>query len=447
MLLTVLAFVVTLGVLVTVHEWGHYWVARRCGVKVLTFSIGFGKPLLRWQRGDERWQLAAIPLGGFVRMLDEREAPALPHEVSQAFNRQHPFKKILIVVAGPLANLVLALLLYAGLYVHGVDAIRPIAGQVTPASIADRAGFRPGDEIVSVNGRPVASWDEAFVGLLDAAGDAAPVRVGVRSADAQTTVRSLPLDQLGRAVYEPRLLIRLGFTPYPLTTTIERVEAGSAAANAGLMAGDVITSLNGAPLEQWADLQAVLQQRAQALTLGVRRGEVVRQISVVPTSVEVSGRKIGRLGLEPAVDERLWQQYQVQLKYPPLAALSAASEKIAIQTKLTLAMFGRMIVGKASLDQVSGPLTIATYAGESARLGLSNFIEYLALISLSLAVLNLLPVPLLDGGHLLYHVVELLTGRPVSPQVEAIGQRVGLTLLLALMALALFNDIHRLFLG
>ncbi|WP_432720671.1 RIP metalloprotease RseP [Jeongeupia wiesaeckerbachi] len=447
MLLTIFAFVVTLGVLVTVHEWGHYWVARRCGVKVLTFSIGFGKPLLRWQRGDESWQLAAIPLGGFVRMLDEREAPVSPHEVSQAFNRQHPFKKILIVVAGPLANLVLALLLYAGLYAYGVDAIRPIAGQVTPASIADRAGFRPGDEILSINARPVASWDEAFVSLLDAAGDATPVQVGVRNADAQTVVRSLPLSELGRAVYEPRLLVRLGFTPYPLTTTIARVEPGGAAASVGLKAGDRLVSLDGKPLAQWADLQAALQRGTQSLTLGVRRGEELRQVIVAPASIEVSGRKIGRLGLEPAVDEQLWQRYQVRLQYPPLQAFTAASEKIAIQTKLTLAMFGRMIVGKASLDQVSGPLTIATYAGESARLGLSNFIEYLALISLSLAVLNLLPVPLLDGGHLLYHVVELLTGRPVSPQVEAIGQRVGLTLLLALMALALFNDIHRLFLG
>ncbi|GHD60181.1 RIP metalloprotease RseP [Jeongeupia chitinilytica] len=447
MLLTILAFVVTLGVLVTVHEWGHYWVARRCGVKVLTFSIGFGKPLLRWRRGDEQWQLAAIPLGGFVRMLDEREAPVSSGEMSQAFNRQHPLKKILIVVAGPLANLVLAMLLYAGLYVHGVDAIRPIAGQVTPASIADRAGFRPGDEIVSIADRPVASWDEAFVALLDVAGSAVPARVEVRDADARVVERLLPLAELGREVYEPRLLIRLGFTPYPLTTVIARVEPESAAAKAGLRAGDAIVSLDGQVLRQWSSLQAALQRGPIPLDLVVRRDGVERSIVVTPAAVDVQGHRIGRLGLEPTIDEQLWQKYQVRLQYPPVQALSAAVDKIVIQTRLTLAMFGRMIVGKASLDQVSGPLTIATYAGESARLGLGNFIEYLALISLSLAVLNLLPVPLLDGGHLLYHVVELLTGRPVSPQVEAIGQRIGLTLLLALMALALFNDIHRLFLG
>ncbi|WP_168163778.1 RIP metalloprotease RseP [Jeongeupia sp. USM3] len=447
MLLTVLAFIVTLGVLVTVHEWGHYWVARRCGVKVLTFSIGFGKPLLRWRRGDENWQLAAIPLGGYVRMLDEREAPIPPQDAGLAFNRQHPFKKILIVVAGPLANLILAGLLYAGLYVHGVDAIRPVAGQVLPASIAERAGFRPGDLLVAVADRPVASWDEAFVALLDAAGDDAPVAVRVRDAQGRESERTLPLAELGRSVYEPRLLIRLGFSPYPLTTTIERVEPGSAADAAGLRAGDVIVTLDQRALAQWGQLQSVLQEGAAPLTLGVLRDGTVRALTVVPKAVGVGGRTIGRLGLEPAVDKQAWQAAQVRLQYAPLGAVSAAVEKIAIQTRLTLSMFGRMIVGKASLDQVSGPLTIATYAGESARLGLSTYIEYLALISLSLAVLNLLPVPLLDGGHLLYHVVELLTGRPVSPQVEAIGQRIGLTLLFALMALALFNDIHRLFLG
>ncbi|BCL75182.1 putative zinc metalloprotease [Jeongeupia sp. HS-3] len=447
MLQTLLAFIVTLGVLVTVHEFGHYWVARRCGVKVLTFSIGFGKPLLRWQRGEVSWQLAAIPLGGFVRMLDERESPVDPADVSRAFNRQTPIKKILIVAAGPVANLLLAMLLYAGLFSYGVDAIRPVAGQVAPASMAERAGFRAGDLITAINDRPVASWDEAFVALLDGAGDAALVQLAVQTASGRHETRLLPLGELGRSVYEPRLLIRLGLTPYPLTTAIARVEPGGAAAKAGLLAGDIVVSLNGKPLAQWADLQAALQSGAVPMSLAVRRGDHVRQLTVTPAPVEVNGKVIGRLGLEPAIDKALWQSYQTRLQYPPLQALSASLKKIGIQTRLTLVMFGRMIVGKASLDQVSGPITIATYAGESARLGLSSYIEYLALISLSLAVLNLLPVPLLDGGHLLYHGVELLTGRPVSPQVEAIGQRIGLTLLLALMALALFNDIHRLFLG
>ncbi|UXY14311.1 RIP metalloprotease RseP [Chitiniphilus purpureus] len=441
-MLTLLAFIVTLGLLVTVHEYGHYWVAKRCGVKVLTFSIGFGKPLLTWRRGETTWQLAMLPLGGYVRMLDERDGTVPASEAARAFNRQPPLKKIAVVVAGPLANLILACGLYWGLNAWGYDGIRAIAGQVVADSPAARAGLRSGDEILSVDGRATATWDQLFIALIDTAGSGTPVSLVVRTPGQGEHAVQLP--PIAVAQIEPQLLGRLGLTAAPLSTRIANVAPGGAAARAGLQPGDRITALNGEPIGDWSVLQArIARLGGTEIRLTLARAGVLKTVTAVPDSVRHGARNIGRLGIAPAVDEARWAQHQVRLQFGPIEALLQGLDKAWTYTRLTLAMFWRMLADRTGLDQISGPLTIAVYAGESARAGLSVYIDFLALISLSLAVLNLLPIPLLDGGHLMYHTAELLTGRPVSARLEALGQRIGLLVLLGLMALALFNDFNR----
>ncbi|WP_169307258.1 RIP metalloprotease RseP [Chitiniphilus eburneus] len=441
-MLTLLAFVVTLGLLVTVHEYGHYWVAKRCGIKVLTFSIGFGKPLLTWQRGETTWQLAMLPLGGYVKMLDEREAPVAPFELPRTFNQQHPGKKIAVVLAGPLANLILACGLYAGLNTWGFDAMRAVAGQIVADSPAARAGIRSGDEILQVGTQRITTWDQFFIALIDEAGSDEPLQVTVRSPGQGE--RSVSLPPVATSQISPQLPGSLGILAAPLSTRISQVTPGSAAERAGLRAGDTVLALDGARLASWPAFQAEIARRAgQSVQITVQRDGKAVIFAATPDRANVDGREVGRLGLVPALDQAKWDAQRIRLQYGPVEAVQLGLTKAWTYARITLVMFGRMLVGAAPLDQVSGPVTIAVYAGESARAGIGVYIDYLALISLSLAVLNLLPIPLLDGGHLMYHTAELLTGRPVPARLEAIGQRIGLALLLGLMALALFNDFNR----
>ncbi|WP_035055352.1 RIP metalloprotease RseP [Andreprevotia chitinilytica] len=447
LVITIAAFVVTLAILVTIHEYGHYWVARRCGIRVLTFSIGFGKPIYSWQRGATRWQIAAIPLGGYVKMLDEREAPVAESERRFAFNAQPPLKKMAVVVAGPLANLLLALVLYTGLNIYGIDTIKPEIGSVTVDSIAEKAGLKSGEQIVAVNGEAVGNWDELFLQILSVVGDG-KVLLQVQTENGAQRPVTLSFVELGRAAFDAKLLANLGISPWPLTARIEAIEPDGAAAKAGLQAGDELLGLNGVPLKQWSQLQAVLlHDGSKAITLLVKRQSQQFTITVQPKVLTQNGVTLGRLGVQPAMDETRWNKTQIHVRYAPVEALQVAAKTLWLQTKLTLTMFGHMLTGKASLKQVSGPLTIADVTGQSIRLGIAPFINTLALISLSLGVLNLLPVPVLDGGHLMYHTAELLTGRPVPASVEAIGQRIGLAFLIGLMSLALFNDFHRFLFG
>ncbi|WP_148715640.1 RIP metalloprotease RseP [Chitinolyticbacter meiyuanensis] len=441
-MLTLLAFVVTLGVLVTIHEYGHYWVAKRCGVKVLTFSIGFGKPLVKWQRGDTTWQLALLPLGGYVRMLDEREAAVPAAELARAFNRQHPLKKMAVVVAGPVANLILACGLYWGLGAWGVDALRPIASEIKPGSPAALAGMRSGDEILRVGEANIASWDRLFIALIDEAGGDGPVSVTVRREGEGERIIALP--SVAVRDIDPQLLSRLGLSPVPMMLRVAQIVPGSAAAKAGMQLHDDLVAFNGVPLQSWSMFQSLVSAAAdQRVNITVRRGDKLVELAVTPERTQVAGKPVGRLGVAPAVNEAAWEAQRFRLQYDLVDALGQGLDKAWTYARITLVMFGRMLIGQAPLDQISGPVTIAVYAGQSAEAGWTTYLDYLALISLSLAVLNLLPVPVLDGGHLLYHTAELLTGRPVPARVEEIGQRIGLVLLLALMALALFNDFNR----
>ncbi|KAF0814375.1 Regulator of sigma-E protease RseP [Andreprevotia sp. IGB-42] len=442
-LITIAAFIVTLGILVTIHEYGHYWVARRCGIKVLTFSVGFGKPLLTWQRGDTQWQIAMIPLGGYVKMLDEREAPVSDAERSVAFNNQHPLKKMGVVAAGPLANLLLAIVLTAGVYAYGVQTIKPVLGLVSADSVAARAGLQAGNEVLTVDGEPVSSWDAFFLEMLGTIGqDTAMLEVA--SGSGARRVVTLPLDSLGKSAFGPGMLGLLGMSPYPLTLTVGDIAPGQPADRAGLKVGDRLLALDGKPLSDWTQIpRALAAGQGKKVDLLVARQSQQFTLHVQPTLVTQGDVRIGKIGVGPAVDEARWQAQRFTEQYGAVDAIGVAVHKLWAQTRITFLAFGHMFTGRAPLDQISGPLTIAKFAGDSASLGLVAFIQFLSVISLSLAVLNLLPVPVLDGGHLMYHTAELLTGRPVPARIEEIGQRVGLALLLGLMALALFNDFHR----
>ncbi|GGP24498.1 RIP metalloprotease RseP [Silvimonas amylolytica] len=446
-LISVLAFVVTIGILVTFHELGHYWVAKRCGIKVLTFSIGFGKKLVSWQRGETTWQLAAIPLGGYVRMLDERERPVEPEDLPRSFNQQHPLKKMAVAAAGPVANLLLALLFYWVLFVCGVTTLKPVIADVMTGSPAQQIGLRAGDRIDAIGHRPVSTWDDLAENLIDSASKREPFEIAVHSQAGDVTLQVDPArTSLGEI--DANLIDRFGISPLPITAVIGQVAPDSAAAHADIKAGDRVVQLNGKPLQSWSALQqAVARYPVVPVQLVLdRHGEQISK-TVTPHEVVVKGQHIGQLGLAPRLDEARWKAQQMQLQYGPVEAIGAAGGKVVDTVKFILQMFGRMIVGHVSVKQIGGPVTLADLAGRSAEMGLLPFIENLARISLSLAVLNLLPVPLLDGGHLMYHTAELVTGRPVPERVQAFGMRLGLAFIAGLMALALYNDFFRLISG
>ncbi|WP_047393793.1 RIP metalloprotease RseP [Chitinibacter sp. ZOR0017] len=446
-MITLLSFVLAIGLLVFVHEYGHYWVAKRCGVGVLTFSIGFGRPIWQWQRGETTWQIALIPLGGFVRLMDEREAPVEAGQRQRAFNRQAPWKKIAVVAAGPLANLIFAVLAFSLCYWHGVPTMQARVAMVTPASIAAQAGLVSGDKVLAVADQPVATWEQLQIALFAEAGNES-VALKVQSRAGGERMIDLQLSKLPREEFDQQLLLRLGLSPFALLPVIEEVQAGSAAAQAGLQAGDRIVQINGHLVADWSAVQSAVKSSAgRPLNLRVDRQDRQLQFQVTPAmATQADGSSQPRLGISPRADAAFNQQQLVQEQYAMPAVLWVGAEKTWQMSLMTVQMFGKMLVGTLSPKQISGPLGIAEYAGLSAQLGWLAYLQFLALISISLGVLNLLPVPILDGGHLLYHSYELLTGKTVSVALTEWLQRIGLALLLTLMAVALFNDVTRLLL-
>lgn len=447
MLISILAFIVAIGLLVSIHEYGHYRVAKSCGVKVLVFSIGFGRPLWQWQRGETLWQIGAIPLGGYVSMLDERSGePIAAEDLPRAFNRRPPLAKMAIVAAGPVANFLLAIVLYWGLSLTGVELVRPVIAFVMPGSVAEKAGIRPGDEVLTVAGKAISSWDELQMTMLEQSGSTVTVPLQLRGFNDSVRIADLDVSHLKREEIDQQLLSRLGVSPVPLSMRIAQLSPGSAAVKGGVKAGDELLSVNGVALKGWADIQEkIAASPGKTLVLGIKRGSQVLEKAVIPELVDENGLKIARLGLAPEVDAAGWEKQHFVRQSGPLEGLVYAVNKTWQGSRLTLVMFWKMLTGIVSVKQVSGPITIAAFAGESARSGVSTFLEFLCVISISLGVLNLLPLPVLDGGHLMYHTVEFLTGRRVPLQAEEFGQRVGIALLLGLMFLALYNDIHRLF--
>jgi regulator of sigma E protease len=446
---TLFYFVVAVGVLIAFHEFGHFLVARKAGVKVLRFSIGFGKTLWRYQKrsADTEYLICAIPLGGYVKMVDEREGPVAPEDLPMAFNRQTLPKRTAIVAAGPLFNLLLAVLLFWFILVYGETGMRPVIGPVAPGTLAAQAGLTEGEEIVAVDGKATPTWIEAIGAIFGAAMDSGKGIVidvksdgGIRSAE----IAPVPTD-ISRA--PERLYKALGLVPWSpvLKPVVGTVVENSPAAAAGLQPGDVIVSADGVEIKDWTEwVEYVRKHPGVTIRLLVERHGVSVPLQITPEAADSEEGRIGKIGVAVNVPEKLLQSMQVEYRLAPLPALAAAVEKTYFYSVSTLKMMGLMLVGKASVQNLSGPISIAQYAGESASLGLVHYLKFLALISVSLGVLNLLPIPVLDGGHLLFYAIEALKGSPVSDQTQVLFQQIGIAILVSLMGLAFFLDIGRL---
>ena len=452
LLQTIVAFLVALAVLIVVHEYGHYLAARLAGVKVLRFCVGFGRPILVARRGADRteWVLAAVPFGGYVKMLDEREAPVAPEELDRAFNRQSVWKRFMIVAAGPFFNFVFAIAVYFALYLHGVPEARPMVAEPPAGTPAQRAGFKAADRVRSVDGEPIETWQELRWRILQAALQRHALKLEVASTDEQIRPLRLDLSDVGSEEVDGDLLERLGLKLYrpPLPAVLGKVIGGSAAERAGLRAGDRIESVGDRPVGTWDDLVRLVRARPGtpvAFRL-VRDGQRMA-IEVTPEATGADGARVGRIGAAPEIPPNHAERILVNVNYGVAASLEKAVAKTWDISIFSLRMLGRMLLGEVSWRHLSGPVTIADYAGQSAQLGWIAYVTFLALISISLGVLNLLPIPLLDGGHLMYYALEIVKGSPVSERSIELGQRVGLALLLVMMAFAFYNDINRLFSG
>jgi regulator of sigma E protease len=450
-LTSALAFIVAIAILVAIHEYGHFWVARKMGVKVLRYSIGFGKPLWKWQsaKDETEYVVAAIPLGGYVKMLDEREGEVRPEERALAFNTQPVGKRFAIVAAGPLFNFAFAIVAYALMYFVGVSGLKPVIGEVHPDSIAAEAGLNPGDEIQSINGKLVPSWEIAVLTLIDQALEEGTLEVRTTSSGGEFSTHHLDLSDTRKLLGggETDLLKVVGLQPWrpQLDPILGQIEAGGAAARAGLQSGDRLLSVAGEEIKTWAEWVTYIREHpAQTLSLEVERNGQTLQVQLLTASVEESGVLIGRIGAGPKVDRALFDHMRVEVRYGPVEAFVQGMRQTWDMSALLVRVLWKMVTLEASLKNISGPLSIAEFAGVSAKVGFSAFLGFLALISVSLGVMNLLPVPVLDGGHLLFYLIEWIKGSPVSEATEAIGQRVGFALLGALMFLAFYNDITRL---
>ncbi len=456
LLTTIASFLLAIGILVTFHELGHYWVARWCDVKILRFSIGFGKPLWLRRYGPDQteWVLAALPLGGYVRMADERdgsvEATASSAEKKRAFNNKTVWQRMLIVMAGPLANFILAAFFYWVLFVVGTPGIKPYVAVPVEATAAARAGFSEFDLITKVATRPVSTWGDARIALLEAAVERGSVEIEVEQANGQRAVKRLLMDSLVKEDLDKDFLAKLGLNAYRLKPlpVVEEVVAASAAARADLMAGDRISMIQGKPIARWDELVEVVSKNpGNALAFEIERNGRQLEKTITPDSFGDKGKTVGRIGIRPAVDQQLLSKLNITVRYGPVESIGHAWAEVWQKSIFSLKMMGRMLLGDISWKNLSGPITIADYAGQSAQMGWMQYLTFLALISVSLGVLNLLPIPVLDGGQLMYYMAEVFKGSPVSERTMEIGQQIGLTLLLGMTAFAFYNDIHRLVAG
>lgn len=443
------AFLVAIIVLVAVHEFGHFWVARRLGVKVLRFSIGFGRGLLSWRRpGDPtEYMLAAIPLGGYVKMLDEREEPVADDELHLAFNRQPLWKRSAIVAAGPAANFLFAFLLYWGLAMAGQAGLKPEIGEVLDNSIAAQAGFRSGDVVMQVGDRETPTWGTFWMATLAEGIRGYDVPVRVTDTDGATVQRVLAGDHLAELEPGRDFLDAIGLSrALPvIPPVIGEVLPEQPAAEAGLKPGDLVLSINGEPLAHWQELvDAVQASPGKSLQFLVERDGSRLSLSVQPAAVEADGQVSGRIGAGVSAADDPWAAQQVWVRYGPIESFAEAGRQVIDVSMLTLRIVGKMLIGAASVENISSPIGIADAAGQTASYGLRSFVQFLALLSVSLGLINLFPIPVLDGGHLLYFAIEGATGRPLSDAVQEQGQRIGIALLVSLMALAFYVDLARL---
>jgi regulator of sigma E protease len=446
----VLAFLVAIGVLVAVHEYGHFWMARRMGIRVLRYSIGFGKVLWsRRGRDDCEYAFSAIPLGGYVKLLDEREGPVPPAQLSQAYNRKPVWRRILVLLAGPFANFLFAVAAYWILFVVGIPALKPVVGDVTADSMAAEAGLQSGDTIIGVAGNAVSTREAAVLGILDRLMDDTPVELEVVDAGGVTRTVDLIIDGDRRALTEPgALLPRLGFEFwYPtIPTQIGKIVAGSPAEKAGLQVGDKVVSVAGQPVADFPAMVKIVQPSpGKTLTFEIERQGDRLQVPIEVEAQRDGDRLVGRIGIQPDSALAIPEEMKALERYGPVASAARSVEKTWDMSVLTIRMIWNVATGDVSVKNLSGPINIAEYAGFSARQGILSFLSFLAIVSVSLFVLNLLPIPILDGGQVVYQLAELVKGSPLSERAQAVGQQIGILLLLVLMSFAFYNDLSRLF--
>jgi regulator of sigma E protease len=469
-MLTIIAFIFTLGILVTVHEYGHFQVAKWVGVKVLKFSIGFGKPIWTKKFGRDGTELviAAIPLGGYVKMLDERELVNQSFskestsdvevqrviysetDLKRAFNRQSVCKRIAIVLAGPSANLLLAILLYWFLFMMGVVGMKPIVGKVVDRSPAAEASFAIGDTIKKINSQDVATWQDVIWKLLNESLKHKSVEVATLNSRHELHIHQLNISNINSNNSNKDILGLLGLTAFQpeVEAIIGVVTKNSPAENSGLLSGDRVININHIDVKNWEDFVREVQlQPNEVLNVTVQRNAIRITLSIKPESVIQNGKSIGRIGAGLKFNQNDYDKLFVTTQYSAVSALLKATEKTWEISIFSLKMMVRMVTGEASWKGISGPVTIASYAGQSANMGLKVFVGFLAMISISIGVLNLLPIPVLDGGHLMYYMVEIFTGKQAPESVMMIGQKIGLTLLGFMMILAFYNDINRIITG
>lgn len=472
---TLFFFVIALVVLIAVHEFGHYWVARKLGVKVLRFSLGFGKVIWRRQRSQEdtEFTLSLLPLGGYVRMVDEREGPVEPEDLPFAFNRKSVAARSAIVLAGPLFNLLLAVLIFWITFMWGETGTRPIVGHLEGTSLAAQGGFRNGDEIVSVDGRRTPTWPLAVGGILEKLVEQESTTIDVISAEGRAEQRHLIL--IGAGLDSPdKVIEKLGLKPMqiPLEPIIEKTSPGSPAEMAGFLPGDRLLKMDGHPVKDWRDWAEYVRARPSTpIVVQVDRMGVHVQLTVIPESLQPeTGRSqegvlrklfrrllhvelseqtpvvpsIGKVGAQVRVPEDVYKSLEVEYRLGPWDALVAATERTFDYSTATFMIAGKMLVGRAAVDNLSGPISIAQLAGRSASLGFEHFLKFLALVSVSLGVLNLLPVPVLDGGHLMFYVFEAIRGKPLSDKTQIHLQQIGMMILMSLMLLGIYLDLGRL---
>lgn len=444
-------FIVAVSLLVTIHEFGHFWVARRLGFKVLRFSVGFGRPLWKRRAADGvEYVVAAIPLGGYVKLLDEREGPVPTEDLPRSFTRKPPWQRIVVLLAGPGFNILFAIVVLWGMFwVNGETEIRPLVGDVAKDSVAEHAGLRSGDEILAINGAPVAGQRDVVFGLLDAMSGSGDAALLVRSSSGASRTDTLAVTNAAarRRLTEPSELFKgLGFEFWEptLPAVIGHVVPDGPAAQAGLKSGDEITAINGEPVHNFHDVIARIAGRpGESLALTYTRAGKTYDTRVNVASERVDGRLVGRIRVSTASSVKIPDSLLRHTDLGALAALGRSVGEAENMTALQARLFWRMLLGQVSLKNLSGPLSIAEYAGDSAQAGVAPFLGFLVLISLSLGFLNLLPVPILDGGQIVFQLAEWFKGRPLSERTQILGQQVGIALLVVLMGVALFNDIAR----
>ncbi len=439
---TLASFLVAIAILVAIHEFGHFWVAKKIGVKVLRFSIGFGKVLTSFKRGETEYTLCAIPLGGYVKMLDENESEVDPSEKHRAFSQQSVYKRFAIVAAGPLANFLLAIIIYTAIFIIGVDGIKPVVGTTQPGSIISTSGIKSGDELLSINNIPTPSISEFSINFIQNI-ENTPLYVDVLSA--KKSLKTHRLSPRGDFLSNPEQgvdkYLGFEFALPKIPAIINKVLPNSPADLSGLKGGDKIIAANGENIESWHDLVALIKSHEnKAINLLVDRQSVEKKITLIP-KLENGSVKAGVSVLVP--DEYL-DDWKVTVKKEPIDAFLSANNKVYQLTVLNLKIIKKMIMGEASVDQLSGPISIANYAGKSAKVGLISFLSFLALISIGLGLLNLLPIPLLDGGHLFFYLIEIIKGSALSQSAQQGFAKIGLFVILSLTIIALYNDLTRL---